>query len=60
MEREEAKVSKDYPIPFPYPSVEDLLSNFFLKDEQVLNVYMYGSRVYGTAREDSDYGGRKG
>ena len=26
-----------------------------IKNENILNVYLWGSRVYGTHREDSDY-----
>jgi predicted nucleotidyltransferase len=40
----------------PYKSLRDFLENFSLKDEDILNIYSYGSRVYGTATIDSDYG----
>ena len=40
----------------PYANLDALLENFYLNKEYVLSVYPYGSRVYGTARPDSDYG----
>lgn len=33
---------------------EEILKNFSLKEE-ILNIYPYGSRVYGTFNEESDY-----
>jgi hypothetical protein len=53
----------------PYKSLSSFAENFFLRTEDVLNIYMvpfstnstlitlqYGSRVYGTATETSDFG----
>jgi predicted nucleotidyltransferase len=34
---------------------EELCNNLELNDVQVLNIYLFGSRVYGTHRADSDY-----
>jgi len=34
---------------------QELLRRTGLKDSQVIEAYMYGSRVYGTARKDSDW-----
>ena len=33
----------------------ELLKRIHLKDEQIIEAYMYGSRVYGTARSNSDW-----
>lgn len=35
--------------------IDLILKDFKLKDEDVLNVYMYGSHVYGTNSEKSDH-----
>ncbi len=32
-----------------------ILKDFYLEDNEVVAVYPYGSRVYGTNRDDSDY-----
>ncbi len=40
----------------PYRSLQEMLDNFNLKNEDTLNIYPYGSRVYGTASANSDYG----
>ena len=40
----------------PYKTLRDFLDNFSLQDEDILNIYSYGSRVYGTATPESDYG----
>ena len=34
---------------------EDILKRTGLSDNEVINVYCYGSRVYGNFRKDSDY-----
>jgi predicted nucleotidyltransferase len=34
---------------------EQILRDFHLVDKEVLNIYPYGSRVYGTHSENSDY-----
>ena len=34
---------------------QQILKDFNLVDNNVLNVYLYGSRVYGTNSEQSDY-----
>jgi len=36
-------------------SVEGIIKNFQLETSTVLNIYLYGSRVYGTASESSDW-----
>jgi hypothetical protein len=36
--------------------VDEFARNFELPLEEVLNIYPFGSRVYGTNSETSDYG----
>ena len=38
-----------------FPEVELILSKFGLQDEQVLNVYVVGSHVWGTCHKHSDF-----
>lgn len=40
----------------PYSSLAQFCENFSLDEKHVLSIYVYGSRVYGTASESSDWG----
>ena len=38
-----------------FPNLEHVLRSLGLDDEKTLNVYLFGSRVYGNHKEDSDW-----
>ena len=36
-------------------NIQTLLTKLQLTDDEVINIYLYGSRIYGTANSDSDW-----